>query len=314
MNAEANSATQTPGPQTIGSKRLILIGMAWLATLAVSRLPQIILQEGFGIDACWIHWLWTGTLIALLGLSFVWTAVSTLRGYFIVMLAIVLATTLLDPLIRQTALWPSWFEAGQSAIVTLLAERVLIVLEALLVVGVLLLMGLKRGDFFLVKGQMDAPARGVRLPGMPNAVSWRVFGPVLAILLSILYVLFFASAYGVPRADAFAKAMPLLPFAFLAAVLNSFGEEMMYRAAPLSQLLPLVGAGQALLMTSLWFGLGHFYGGIPSGMAGLVGGSLLAMLFGKAMLDTRGIVWPWIIHFLADAVIYNFLAIAALNT
>ena len=57
--------------------------MAWLATLAVSRLPQIILQEGFWIDSSWIHWLWTGTLIALLGLSFVWTAVSTLRGYFI---------------------------------------------------------------------------------------------------------------------------------------------------------------------------------------------------------------------------------------
>lgn len=314
MNADTNSATQTPGARAVGRQRLILIGMAWLATLAVSRLPQIILQEGFGIDASWIHWLWIGTPIALLGLSFLWTSVSTLRGYFIVMMAIVLATTLLDPLVRQSALWTSWFEAGQSAIVTLLAERALLVIEALLVVGVLLSLGLKRGDFFLARGEMDAPARGVRLPGMPNAVSWRVFGPVLAILLSILYVLFFASAYGVPTANAFAKAMPLLPLALLAAVLNSFGEEMMYRAAPLSQLLPLVGAGLALLMTSLWFGLGHFYGGIPSGMEGLIFAGLLAMLFGKAMLDTGGIVWPWIIHFLADAVIYIFLAIAAVST
>jgi hypothetical protein len=32
---------------------------------------------------------------------------------------------------------------------------------------------------------------------------------------------------------------------------------------------------------------------------------------GKAMLETRGIVWPWIIHFAIDAGIFMFLAVSA---
>jgi hypothetical protein len=45
---------------------------------------------------------------------------------------------------------------------------------------------------------------------------------------------------------------------------------------------------------------------------GLVFAGALGLLFGKAMLDTKGIVWPWFLHFLADAVIFIFLAMAAL--
>jgi hypothetical protein len=31
----------------------------------------------------------------------------------------------------------------------------------------------------------------------------------------------------------------------------------------------------------------------------------------KAMLETRGIVWPWIIHFAADIPIFTLLAVSA---
>jgi membrane protease YdiL (CAAX protease family) len=246
--------------------------------------------------------------MAFVALSFVRTAISPLRGYFLIMLVVVAATAVLDPLVRQTTFWTSWFGSDQLAVVTLFAERVLLILTTLIVLGALLLMGLKRRQLFLVKGHMDAPA--LKLPGLKRTASWRVFGPVLATLLSILYVWFFAVGFGLPTLDIFVKALPFLPLALLAAAINALGEEMMYRAAPLSQLLPVVGAGQALLMTSIWFGLGHYYGGIPSGMAGLVFAGSLATLFGKAMLDTRGMTWPWVIHFLADAVIYTFLTLA----
>ena len=36
----------------------------------------------------------------------------------------------------------------------------------------------------------------------------------------------------------------------------------------------------------------------------------LALVFGMAMLETRGMLWPRGLHFLADAVIYTFLAAA----
>ena len=63
---------------------------------------------------------------------------------------------------------------------------------------------------------------------------------------------------------------------------------------------------------ALWFGPGHYSGGIPSGVMGLVFAGALGLLFGKAMLDTQGIAWPWFRHVLADAVISLFLARAVL--
>jgi hypothetical protein len=69
-----------------------------------------------------------------------------------------------------------------------------------------------------------------------------------------------------------------------------------------------VGPRHALWLTALWFGLGHYYGGVPSGPVGFVQSGLLALLLGKAMLDTRGIAWPWTIHVALDTVIYLFIA------
>ena len=64
-------------------------------------------------------------------------------------------------------------------------------------------------------------------------------------------------------------------------------------------------------MTPLWFGLGHYYGGFPSGSIGLVQSGLLALVMGKAMLDTRGLGWPWIIHVKVDSAIYSFITLTA---
>ena len=105
-----------------------------------------------------------------------------------------------------------------------------------------------------------------------------------------------------------AAALPWLPLILLSAALNAFSEEVMYRAVPLGMLFPAVGPGHAIWLTSLWFGLGHYYGGIPSGPVGLVQAGLLALLLGKAMLDTRGLGWSWIIHVSIDTVIYIFIA------
>lgn len=73
-------------------------------------------------------------------------------------------------------------------------------------------------------------------------------------------------------------------------------------------LSPAVGPGQALWMTAVWFGLGHFYDAVPSGLFGFVQAGLLGLLLGKAMLDTRGMGWPWIIHLVLDSIIYFFIA------
>jgi membrane protease YdiL (CAAX protease family) len=113
-----------------------------------------------------------------------------------------------------------------------------------------------------------------------------------------------------PSVDAFVQALPLIPAALLIAVINAFNEEFTLRAAPISELLRAVGKKQALMITTVLFGLGHFYG-VPSGLLGVLLSSFLGWFLGKSMLETKGFFWAWLIHFLPDAFIFTFFAISA---
>jgi membrane protease YdiL (CAAX protease family) len=277
--------------------RPLLIAVAWIATLLMSRLPEVFLRDVLAVDASWIHWLWLAVAMASLALTYRWGTIRSLRGYFAVMLVVLVATTLLSPLIAGSALWTSWFGGDAAWTRSFFGERLLLVLLALLVLGVLLAMGLKRGDLFLVRGG---------LASRKERIQWLV----TAFLLGAAFLAFMVTL-NAPSMNSFVQALPLLPAVLLFAGMNAFGEEFMYRAAPLSQLWRVVGARHAVLLTAVWFGLGHYYGGIPSGLFGAVQSGFLGWLLGRLMLQSRGFAWPWAIHVLLDVIIYVFLAMAA---
>jgi hypothetical protein len=205
--------------------------LAWGVTLALlSRLPEIVAREVFHIDTAWISWLWLGSAALFFALSFVWPAARSLRRYFLIMLIILSMTGLVDPGIRGSSLWASWFGGAQSPVRTLLAERILLALETLVVIGALAAMRFRRRDYYLTTGNLNAPVGGLRIPGVSRPITWGVVGPALAILLTLLYVAV-ATTFVPPTASLFARALPRIPLALLAALLNSFCEEMLYRAA-----------------------------------------------------------------------------------
>ena len=45
-----------------------------------------------------------------------------------------------------------------------------------------------------------------------------------------------------------------------------------------------------------WFGFAHYFGSVPEGALGVIQSGTLALLLGSAMVTTRGLGWPWIIH------------------
>lgn len=297
--------TAVSGPQN----RTIILA-AWLSMLLLSRAPQIILQEFLGIDmsAAILQW-WLGISLCLLAGTFVWSVLRSLRGYFIVLLTVYGGTAVLQSL-TSTAVWQSWFGGQTTAwAVRFFGERLGVVLLALLVTAVLLLLGQSRRDIFLVRGDWQASS-GLRLPGRPKPLAWAVVGPLVALLLTVLFGWgLLALNPGVqPQWQAL---IPLAPLILLFALMNAFGEEMAFRAGPLSQLWPVIGERQTVWLTAVWFGLGHFYGGIPSGMLGVVQAGLVGFLFGMAMVKTKGIAMPVLMHLLIDTAIYVFLALTA---
>jgi hypothetical protein len=179
---------------------------------------------------------------------------------------------------------------------------------ALTVVLFLILMGKRRPDFFLVNGQIDAVVEPSKLIGMKKPELWTRTGSVFAVILSIGTFAFLMLTTR-PSLGTFAKALPLIPVALLIAAMNAFNEEFTLRAAPLSVLWPVVGKQQALVITTVFFGLGHFYG-IPNGVPGVLMSGFLGWFLGKSLLETGGFFWAWLIHFLQDALIFTFYAMS----
>lgn len=286
----------------------IMVAAAWVATLLLSKLPLVIARDLFGTDIPWINSAWIGLAVLFWILTYVWQLLKPLRSYFLTMSAILLMAFWFDPFVKQSAAWDSLFP-NASAMVVLFGERVLLVLESLIVIAVLLTIGVSRQQAFLTIGNLHAPLGGESAAPHGKRLSWSIFGTIMAIFLGALFFWFLSSQNLTAELD-LTTVLPVVPLILASAALNAISEEVTYRAAPLGTLVPAVGPVHAVWLTSLWFGLGHYYGGIPSGPVGLVQTGLLALLLGKAMLDTRGLGWSWIIHLVLDTVIYFFIAMA----
>jgi membrane protease YdiL (CAAX protease family) len=299
--------TATDARSTGRGPSMALLLIACGTTLLLSRLPEIVLREVVGWDAPWINIVWILVAAGFIVAASVVPLMQPLRAYFVVMLTVIVLTTVVDPLIRG-ALFGDIAPAGTDPQLRLLfAERGLLVLEALAIVPVLAALGYRGGEAYLALGKLKASS-GLRIGR--RALSWALVGPIVAILL-VAATAAFASSLAKPTPDLWSRALPLLPIAWLAAACNAFAEEVLYRAGPLGPLARAVGPRAGVWILAVWFGLGHVYGGIPSGVMGFVMAGLLGLLWGKAMIDTRGLAVPWALHFSADAAIYTFLAVAA---
>jgi membrane protease YdiL (CAAX protease family) len=283
---------------------------AWSITLFASLLPTIVVAEIFGAATDWLFWARVGVLAGLVVLSFAIPLLRPLRSFMILLAAIYL----LEMAVSRAAALPFWqaFFSGDNGSFTtnMFSIQLKRVVVALLMIGVLLLLGFTRRQFFLVKGDLRAPVDPVRLWGFPNQDTWMRFGSMWAVYITLGTLAFLLIA-GLPTASALVQVLPILPAVLLFSAMNSFGEEMTYRSALLAPLEGVVGPRQALYMTALFFGIAHFYG-VPYGVVGVVMSSFLGWMLGKAMLETRGFFWAWFIHFLQDVAIFSFLAVGSI--
>ncbi len=138
----------------------------------------------------------------------------------------------------------------------------------------------------------------IRAKLRPTPVRWRLAGPVVAVASAICVRLFLASV-GQPGPFDWG----LLLFAVVLAANNAFVEETIYRNALIASVQADFGSLQALAASAAIFGLTH-WNGIPFGVSGVLMTLAFALLAGKAMLETKGMFWPWFMHMLPDVVIY----------
>jgi len=277
--------------------------VAWAAMLAVSDLPDILITESGGAIPAWMFWAKAGFLAAFFVVTLLWRTVRPLWQYAAALLTLFLALGLVS-LVRNAGWYQENFNyAGVSFFRGYAAIMTLDVLVALAVIAALWLMKRERKDFFLVKGRMDAPVEPIRWLGIKAGESWSVFGWIFAAAAGV--GVFVPTVLGIAfSSEDLVRALPLFPFAVLFAAVNAFTEEAYYRASILSTLHEIIGKTHAVLITLVFFGLSHWLYGSPPGLVGFLMTGFLAWLLAKSMLETKGMLCPWIIHFVPDVVIF----------
>jgi hypothetical protein len=287
--------------------------VAWAATLTASTLTLIPWRELLGGEP---GWWWGATAIMIISLFTSTLLIERLRqvcGYITIISLIFFLglgggwQTGLVPLIRGSQLWIDSVESAPWA-TSALATHLLKLLIPLTILSYLLARGRSLKDIHLVKGDVSAMAEPSRLIGMKKPEPWTRVGSVFAVIFSTGTVAFVLLSSR-PSIDVLIRVLPLIPVAIVIAALNGFNEEFTLRAAPLSELVAVVGKNQALLMTTVFFGLGHFYG-VPPNLIGVTLAGFLGWFLGKSILETRGFFWAWLIHFVQDIFVFTFLAMA----
>ncbi|MFW9999745.1 MAG: CPBP family intramembrane glutamic endopeptidase [Candidatus Hermodarchaeota archaeon] len=288
-----------------------LIILSWIITLFASSISLIFWRE-FGLgEPFWWPILTLIIMLAIFISSLVKKDLKPLRRFIAVILIIFLFgygggwQWGIIPAIRGSSVWIEWMNQMPWALSSILTH-LLRLSPALAVLSFLLITGRKRKDFFLVKGEIRAQVEPSKLIGMKSPEPWTKIGSIFAIVFT-LGTLMFLLFSKFPSVNDFIRVLPLLPVSILIAAINAFNEEFTLRAAPLSELRGVIGKKQALLITTLYFGLGHYYG-VPSGLIGIALSAYLGWFLGKSLLETKGFFWAWIIHFFPDVVIFTFYA------
>jgi hypothetical protein len=232
-----------------------------------------------------------------------------LRGFFLALLAYWVGLFFVLPLIVESAAWSDWKQQASWGVwmVTgrLVTHLPLTGIMALTLIG----SGIGRRALFLVRGNPKAPAQPARLLLLKKTTPWNLvvrgwlpYFVIIAVVIEVILVR--------PNVSQITRALIYLPAIVIGAAINAFGEEFQFRSMVLARLEPVLGPQQAIWMAAGLFGLMHYFGD-PGGPQGVLLAAYLGWIAAKSMIETRGFVWAFLIHFVGDFIIYVFWALAA---
>lgn len=310
-----DKTTKPAGQTTSGEdSQRILITFAWAAVLIIS-IPRIVyrllvpLTPGDPVSPMWLAWITVGCVAFLWILTWVWKSIKPLRGYFLALIALCVGWNFVYPFISENATWSGWLERQSWGvwIVGYLGIRLIITaLVAVTLIG----SGIGRKELYLVRGKPNAVAKRSRLLGdiAKEHTPWtRVISKWIPYYIVILLVV--VGIQTRPNMNQVLQAVKFLPFIFIAAAINAFNEEFQFRSMILARSENVVGSQMAIYLSAAFFGLQHYFGS-PGGPFGVLMAAYLGWISAKSMVETKGFVWAFLIHFVGDFLIYIFWAMA----
>jgi membrane protease YdiL (CAAX protease family) len=282
--------------------------IAWGAVILSSALPTIIWRESGHARSPWPAL----TQCALLIIAAIGVLPSprlrVLTRFLFALAALRLGWYVVAPRLEATVFVHSLLQSANWG-TRLLIDRTVPLAGALLMSLTLIGSGITRRDLFLCRGDLAAPAQPIPFLWPRKPIPWTVFGPVLLVVFGIVLPLFLYFTVH-PDFSAAGRILHFSPWILGVAALNAANEEFQFRNVLLAHLRNVVTPGEAVLLTAVLFGLGHFYGQ-PSGPIGVLLAGFAGWIWARSMIETRGSAWAFLIHMVQDIVIFSFLAVGA---
>jgi membrane protease YdiL (CAAX protease family) len=287
-----------------------MIALAWIVTLLVSTLPELVLNQIAGWAPAWLWWVKIALLASLAAAGWAVAGLRPLRTYFALLLVLMTGWELFSRALAAPT-WVRWSGtiSWQAGLVAIQSMKLGV---ALLTIAALYLFFRRREAFFLVRGSLAHLAAPAPWLGMKKPTPWTILGPIVAGVGAVVMTSVLLLTH-LPSGADLARALPLLPAALLFSMTNAFSEEASFRASLLAPLVGVVGKGQAMALTAVFFGLAHYVGGVPLGtLPTLLMTGFLGWFMAKCMVETRGFFWSWFIHFVNDVPVFFFLALQSI--
>jgi membrane protease YdiL (CAAX protease family) len=293
----ATPATSNPWPRII----------AWSAVIG-STLPDIIWQESGHPASVWFPFIESSLILAAAAAAIWFPALRGLVRFLIAVAILNLAWDYISPtLVALPAVHAVTDHTSWGA--RLFLERTFTLSGAVLVSLTLIGSGVTRRDLYLCKGNLAAPAQPISFLGLRKPVPWSWFGPaVIAVFALALAPYLYLTVH--PNFSIGRRIAQAFPWSLAVATLNAASEEFQFRCVLLAHLRSVFSPAENVLLTAVFFGIGHYYGQ-PSGPLGVLMATFAGWIWARSMIDTRGGAWAFFIHMAQDIVIFTFLVVGA---
>ncbi len=175
----------------------------------------------------------------------------------------------------------------------------------LLASSVLLLAYLQNSENFTALfslGDLSARVGAVHWFGIGENRTWVFAGLYLSVIITLGTLTFVFFQFRSLKVN-IREVLPYMHWVIIFSLTNSFSEEAIFRLGIIVPLIGEVDPGYLILLSAIVFGLAHF-GGMPHGLMGMLMAGFLGWFLAKSVVETQGIFWAWLIHFIQDIVIY----------
>lgn len=155
---------------------------------------------------------------------------------------------------------------------------------------------------FFRMGDVNAHISQIAWLGITGNETWLQIALTLGLFITLGTGIFMFLQ--VKKTGAQFKLIPALLFwSVVFSAMNAFSEEAIFRMGIVSPLYGQLSLPIIAIISSVLFGLPHYFGQ-PSGIVGVLMAGFLGWLLALSLLETQGLFLAWAIHFVQDIVIF----------